>query len=256
MTQFAGLPERATFSFDFGTFVDTSLEDWPNGYRELFLYGRMDQKELAAWRRIIRPGDAVVDGGANYGYWTLVASRLVGPTGRVFSFEANPPTAKRLEANVAASEASNVVIHNVALSAESGVATINNAAGNDIGGHASLRRHSGWSWRDSTEIRTVAGDTIAITDSWPRITLIKLDIEGAELTALRGFRKVIERDRPYLTVEWNAKSASAFGHHPRDVAALLQTYRYQLAMPQKGMLVPTSLPPDDAVTMLWFVPNT
>lgn len=255
ITRAVPLPPRATFTFDYGTFVDTSLAEWPDGYRDLFLYGRMEQNELTAWKQVVRPGDAVIDGGANYGYWTLVASRLVGPNGRVFSFEANPPTASRLEANIKASGASNVSIYQIALAAGDGVATINNACSNTIGGHASLRRHKGWTWGESIEIRTTAADGVAVSDKWPPIRLIKLDIEGAELSALQGMAKLIERDRPYLSVEWNVASAAAFGYHPRDVVAFMEHRGYKTMAASKVGLILGSLPADDAVTMLWFVPT-
>ena len=122
------IPDYGTFAFDYGTFVDTPLAAWPNGYRELLLHGSMDHKELAVWRSLIRPGDAVVDGGANYGYWTLVASKLTGAQGRVFSFEANPTTSKRLSANVAASNYGNVDVYSFAIGAEEGTAEIHSAA--------------------------------------------------------------------------------------------------------------------------------
>lgn len=255
VTRAVSMPDRATFAFDYGTFVDTSLSEWPDGYRELFLYGSMEKTELAAWKRILRPGDAVIDGGANYGYWTMVASRLVGPTGKVFSFEANPPTAVRLQANVEASGATNVSIYRVALAAEDGVATINNACSNTIGGHASLRRHEGWAWSESTEIRTTAADSLASLDQWPRIRLIKLDIEGAELAALRGMANLIERDRPVLTVEWNAAAAAAFEYHPRDIVRFLESLRYDIVVNRGGWLVPGVVPAESAICMLWFRPR-
>jgi len=254
VTRAVSLPDRATFEFDYGTFVDTSLAEWPDGYRELFLYGSMEKNELAAWKRIVRPGDAVIDGGANYGYWTLVASRLVGPTGKVFSFEANPPTAARLQANVEASRAMNASIYRVALAAEEGVATINNACSNTIGGHASLRRHEGWAWGESTEIRTTAADSIASLDQWPRIRLIKLDIEGAELAALRGMTDLIERDKPILTVEWNVATAAAFGYHPSEVISLFRKHGYSPMSWQANAFLPLSVPDERHITMLWFLP--
>lgn len=256
VTRAVSIPDRATFKFDYGTFVDTSLAEWPDGYRELFLYGSMEKTELAAWKRIVRPGDAVIDGGANYGYWTLVASRLVGPAGKVFSFEANPPTAARLQANVEASGAMNVCIYRVALAAEDGVATINNACSNTIGGHASLRRHKGWAWGESTEIRTTAADSLASLNQWPRIRLIKLDIEGAELSALRGMADLIERDRPVLTVEWNAAAAAAFDYHPREIAAFLKSRGYTPMVASKTSFRRCPAVRDDAVTMLWYFPPT
>jgi len=250
------LPPSATFSFDHGTFVDTSLAEWPNGYRDLFLFGSIEGEELAAWKRILRPGDAVIDGGANYGYWTLVASRLVGPTGRVFSFEANPPTADRLQSNVAASAASNVVIERMALSDTQGSATINNAAHNPIGGHASLKPHTGWDWATSTDVPTTTADALAHRDDWPPIRLIKLDIEGAELPALRGMAGILARHRPFLTVEWNTAAAAGFGYHPKEIVSLLTGSGYTLCAPENGTLRPCGPPADTAVTMLWFAPST
>ena len=248
------LPQSATFAFDYGTFVDTSLAEWPNGYRDLFLFGRIECEELAVWQRIVRPGDAVVDGGANYGYWTLVASNLVGPQGRVFSFEANPPTADRLTQNVSASGVSNVSIHRIALADCEGFAEINNAADNAIGGHASLHRHSGWAWGESVRVPTAAADAVAKRDSWPQIRLIKLDIEGGELSAISGMREVIARDRPYLSVEWNVAAAAAFGYHPVEIVRLLTAEGYDICAARNGHLEPCGQPSNSAVTMLWFVP--
>lgn len=246
------IPERGTFTFDYGTFVDTPLAAWPNGYRELLLHGSMDHKELAVWRSLIRPGDAVVDGGANYGYWTLVASRLTGPQGRVFSFEANPTTARRLSANIAASNCSNVDVYSFALGAEEGTAEIHAAADNPIAGHASLHRHEGWQWSESVTVRLARMDDVAATDNWPRIRLIKLDIEGAELSALRGMERILRRDNPYLTIEWNTSAADGFGYHPRETVEFLRQLDFELVQPTSGGFVAAEMPREADVTMMWF----
>ena len=52
------IPDLGTFAFYYGTFVDTPLAAWPNGYRELLLHGSMDHKEFAVWRRLISSGNA------------------------------------------------------------------------------------------------------------------------------------------------------------------------------------------------------
>lgn len=246
------IPDHGTFAFDYGTFVDTPLAAWPNGYRELLLHGSMDHKELAVWRSLIRPGDAVVDGGANYGYWTLVASRLTGPQGRVFSFEANPTTAKRLSANVAASNCGNVDVYAFALGAEEGTAEIHAAADNPIAGHASLHRHEGWQWSESVKVRLARMDDVSATNNWPRIRLIKLDIEGAELSALRGMERILHVDRPYLTVEWNSSAAAGFGYHPRETVAFLRQLDFELVQPNQGRFTAAEMPCEDDVTMMWF----
>ena len=246
------IPDYGTFAFDYGTFIDTPLAAWPNGYRELLLHGSMDHKELAVWRSLIRPGDAVVDGGANYGYWTLVASKLTGAQGRVFSFEANPTTAKRLSANVAASNYGNVDVYSFALGAEEGTSEIHSAADNPIAGHASLHRHEGWQWSESVTVRLARMDDVAATDNWPRIRLIKLDIEGAELSSLRGMERILREDRPYLTVEWNSSAAAGFGYHPRETVGFLREIDFELVQPTAGGIVAAEMPREADVTMMWF----
>jgi FkbM family methyltransferase len=249
---FVTIPEQATFAFDYGTFVDTPLAAWPNGYRELLLHGSMEREELAVWRQLIRPGDAVVDGGANYGYWTLVASKLTGPAGRVFSFEANPMTAGKLSANVAASHRGNVSVYPFALGAEEGTAEIHAAADNPIAGHASLHRHEGWQWSDSVKVRLARMDDVSAAEHWPRIRLIKLDIEGAELSALRGMEAILRRDRPYLTVEWNVSAAEGFGYHPRETVAFLRQLEFALVQPTGSGFVAAQTPREADVAMMWF----
>ena len=256
LTRLVPFPNSATFEFDYGVFVDTSLANWPNGYRVLFLHGRMDDHELEVWKRLLRHGDAVIDCGANYGYWTLVSSRLVGPNGWVFAFEANPPTANRLEQNVGASACSNVRVYRVAVAAEEGTAFIHNAKDNPIAGHASLHPHVGWQWGEAMPIQQVLVDAISQTEQWPAIRLIKLDIEGAELSALRGMGGLISKSQPYITVEWNKSAAAGFGYHPRAIIDYLRTHGYVLAAPSDGGFQSCYEPAEDDVTMMWFVPHS
>lgn len=255
LTRWVSLPSSATFEFDYGVFVDASLANWPNGYRTLFLHGRMDDNELKVWERLLRPGDAVVDCGANYGWWTLVSSRLVGPRGSVFAFEANPPTAERLEQNVRASGAANVKIYKVAVAAERGVAFIHTAKQNPIAGHASLHTHAGWDWDEPTPVEQLAVDGVAFQEQWPVIRLIKLDIEGAELSSLQGMQQLIRRDRPYVTVEWNVSAAGGFGYHPRAIVEYLTDLGYSLAAPCNGGFQAGRQPGEGDVSMMWFVPD-
>jgi len=255
LTNWVSLPSSATFEFDYGVFVDTSLANWPNGYRSLFLHGRMEDSELRVWECVLERGDAVIDCGANYGYWTLVSSRLVGQSGSVFAFEGNPPTASRLEQNVQASSCSNVRVYKCAVAAQEGTAFIHTAKENPIAGHASLHPHEGWQWDEPTPIQQVAVDSIASSELWPTVRLIKLDIEGAELSALRGMERLIKRDQPFITVEWNTAAANGFGYHPREIIQYLLDLGYTLATPRNGRFQPGTQPAENEVSMMWFVPR-
>ncbi len=141
--------------------------------------------------RACRPGDTVVDAGANIGYFTLLMSKLVGSSGLVHAFEPHPDTAARLDRNVALNKAGNVLVHETALwdcLRDLSLYTCFEP------GLASLRSYDGW-----TGSRTVRADRLDhILPVAPRV--IKMDIEGAELTALRGCVKWL-RDVPYVVSE-------------------------------------------------------
>lgn len=69
-----------------------------------------EPNETWAIRKILRPGDIFIDIGANIGYFSVLAARLVGPTGRVFAFEPVPPTVERLRHNIKINGVNNITI--------------------------------------------------------------------------------------------------------------------------------------------------
>jgi len=114
----------ATFHFKYGVFCDTSIEPWPRGYQEVFLYGESEREQLRVWKTVLRKGDVVIDGGANCGYWSLVASSLVGKDGEIIAFEPVPRAYNALCRNLAASKATNVRTRESALFSTPGQAKL------------------------------------------------------------------------------------------------------------------------------------
>ncbi len=80
---------------------------YPDG---AMLYGTLELATIRLLQRLVRAGNVVADVGANIGYHTLILSRLVGPSGKVFAFEPNPLSRARLEANLAANNCCNVQV--------------------------------------------------------------------------------------------------------------------------------------------------
>jgi len=159
------------------------------------------EPELSAFlMRAVRPGDTVVDAGANIGLFTMLLSRLVGPTGFVHAFEPHPDTAGRLDRNVALNKATNVLVHETALWDANRDLTLYTCF---EPGLASLRPYDGW-----TGSRTVRAERLdRIIPDAPR--LIKMDIEGSELTALKGCDKWLAKV-PYVVCELSAQN---LGYH-------------------------------------------
>jgi FkbM family methyltransferase len=129
----------------------------------------------------IKRGDVVVDVGAFPGDFTLHASSLVGESGKVIAIEAHPWNFALLKANVILNDLRNVILVNKAISDREGKALL---AGSGSGAH--LSRSEG------VEVKTTTLDKLLQDLGLARADVIKLDIEGAEVAALKGFQRLRE----------------------------------------------------------------
>ncbi len=150
--------------------------------------GREEEDGLAFLRRTLKPGETMVDCGANIGLWTLTAAAAVGSSGRVVAVEANPRTAERLRAHAA--QAPWVEVHGVAAGEAPGEARF------DTGGeHHNVARIAD----DGGEVVPVARLDDLVEGP---VAGMKLDVEGHELAALRGAQRLLE-SRPWVVVEFH-----------------------------------------------------
>jgi len=136
---------------------------------------------------LIRPGGVVYDGGAWPGDFTVSASRLVGPKGRVFAFEPNPAHARYLREVLCSNECKNVVLVEKALSGTTGRFNFHEeGAGSRLKSNGSIK------------VETISLDDFASSSGEP--SFVKLDVEGAEIDIIRGAEKTILRGRPNLAI--------------------------------------------------------
>lgn len=144
-----------------------------------------------ALREILSPGDVFVDAGANIGIYTLLASRLVGPGGRVIAIEMMPDTAAILRRHVEGNGCGNVEIIEKALS-DGAVASVTARVVPGKYGQASIANTAGGG-PDVAEREVAAVPLDQVCHGIEHIRLIKMDLEGAEVQALAGARATIER---------------------------------------------------------------
>src|SRR4051812_7325983 len=151
---------------------------------------------LRPMTHLVRPGDVTVDVGANRGAYTLHLSRLVGPTGRVHAVEPFPPNVTALDSLRKA----NVVVHGVALSDHAGQEPlyVPRYEGRGLDALASLTPRTGS--HDEMPIDVATLDAVLGAEPGP-VTLIKCDVEGHELSVLRGSDEVLRRDQPALLLK-------------------------------------------------------
>lgn len=181
---------------------------------DLEQYRSQGPPEVAA-----RPGDIVIDGGGYWGDTALYFAQLVGPAGRVVSFEFEPSNLEALHFNLSLNP-------QLAPRIEVVSSALWDRAGEEVNVHPF---GPGTSIRSDGEARasTDTIDALVARGDVERVDFIKLDVEGAELHTLRGAEATLRRFRPRLAI--------AAYHKPDDLAAIPEYlaglelgYRFQL----------------------------
>jgi len=155
--------------------------------------GEYEPHLTAVFERYCRTGMTVVDVGANLGYYSLLASRLVGASGRVVALEPNSENCRLLLSSLRMGGVTNVQLIPVAADTEAGWAYYSTHVGSNGGliEDQDLLKHPG------TVVPTLRLDDIV---EGP-VGFLKMDVEGAEGRVVKGATRLIERDRPIITTE-------------------------------------------------------
>jgi FkbM family methyltransferase len=172
--------------------------------------------------RLVRPGDVVVDGGAHIGTVTLPAAIAAGSTGRVLAFEPAPEARSRLAHHVRLNGLPQVSIRREGLGSVrgNGVLRVTEDPGFSSLG-PTLPRGGG---SQPVEVPLVTVDDVCAEEGISRIALLKLDIEGGEVAALRGGARMLEEGRvDAVIVEYNRMAQTAWGFTHDDLPELLRS---------------------------------
>ncbi len=160
----------------------------------VYYRGVYEPKVTAMLLEELRPGDTFLDLGANAGYFSLLAARSVGQGGKVHSFEPSSELAGRLRRDAERNRFGHMTVHEVAVSDVPGRAVL--AASPDMGAPDGGRFLTSPDHGDPDgTVEVVAIDTY-LPDL--RFDVGKIDIEGAEIGAIRGMKAAIRRSRPRL----------------------------------------------------------
>jgi FkbM family methyltransferase len=155
--------------------------------RTIYLTGVWDDGVGAAMRRLLKPGELFVDVGANVGYFSLLAARLGG---RVIAFEPNPDCRAELAHNIALNGFGDIDVRATGIADRRGQDVLYVESEENLGA-GSLKSVSGHPI--AVELDTLDGQLAGESPA-----IIKLDIEGAELMALRGGTQTLERARAVI----------------------------------------------------------
>jgi FkbM family methyltransferase len=168
-------------------------------------------------------GLTVMDIGAHVGLHTLMFSRRVGQTGHVLAIEPSPANARMLRSHIMWNDCRNVeVIEAIVGDREADVGFTFRTDPTDPGGFA-----NSLAYNIGGETDTVRMTTIDVICAGRQPHLIKIDVEGAELLALRGGRETLARWAPMLIVAIHPEPMRLLGTSPAELLAFLDEYGYQ-----------------------------
>jgi FkbM family methyltransferase len=195
----------------------------------LYRYGRFDL-DVEIVRRLLQAGDTFVDGGANIGVFTLAAATRVGPSGCVIAFEPAPWARKALLRNIALNRFHWVRVDASALGESRTKAPFLALPGAGAG-LSSLTP-------DATDERGewLTVDVAPLDEAVPpelrgRLSVMKLDLEGAEHQALLGAQKILREAQPDLVLEVSDENLRRAGSSQTMLLRLLRAAGYSAYVP-------------------------
>lgn len=184
------------------------------------LMGTYELGTVKLLRSIMGRDTTLVDLGANIGYFSLIAARGISGNGKVYAFEPDPDTFSILQKNIDANRFLKLIeAIPTAIADREGTSTFHQYV-NDAGSSSLVRREL--HVRESIEVHVTTLDLWAESLGWPKIDVIKMDIEGAEVAALSGMHEVSRRNENLkLILEFNADAlTSASSNHEEFFAHL------------------------------------
>lgn len=192
--------------------------------RELFLHGEYEPETTRELLTLVRPGQTVLDIGANIGYYTLVLAKAVGSRGAVHAFEPVPRLFETLRRNVGANGFRNVVAEKRACWSAAGEFEIYEAAGGNSGKSSLFEQHA--QGVQGHRVQAITIDQYAREKKLDGVRLIKIDVEGAETDVLEGAAETIRRCRPILVLEVVPRFLETRGSSLRAFTSLIESWGY------------------------------
>ncbi|MCC4321666.1 FkbM family methyltransferase [Streptomyces malaysiensis] len=196
--------------------------------RYLYLFGVWEPHMTRWLQHRLKPGDVFVDVGANIGYYSVLASRLVGGSGKVVAVEASPTFLRLLQRHARRNGCANIRTVNAAVSDREELLTFILASSRNMGAN-SVVPYDGPA-ESTFEIAARPLPDLLTEDEITRARVIKVDVEGAEGGVVRGLVPLLDRLRPdaELTVEVTPQRMAELGDSVEELLAALTGHGFHV----------------------------
>jgi len=197
--------------------------------------GVHEEATTELFKNVVKEGDVIVDMGANIGYFTLLAARLVGKSGKVYAFEPEPRNLYYLLKNIEINKYDNIVAVQKAVSDKKGKTTLYLCPYDS--GHHTINQYEGikayaphlvGDKKDFVEVETITLDDFLKDER--KVNVIKMDVEGAEALVLSGMDNLIRGNANLkMFVEFFPLLIRKMGNSPEEfVRRLLEDYHFSM----------------------------
>ncbi|MFD3885031.1 FkbM family methyltransferase [Streptomyces microflavus] len=217
-------PRRRVVESCFGARYAVDTQDLIQRY--IYLFGVWEPHMTRWLRQRLKPGDTYVDVGANIGYYSVLASKLVGDQGRVVAFEASPAFHERLLQQVRLNGCRNVRAVNAAIADARKTLKFVLASSHNMGANSIVP----WDGEAESEFEIEAGPLPEMleSDEIASARVIKIDVEGAEGGVIRGLAPMLDQLRPdaEITCEVTPDRMAQLGDSADELLATMREHGF------------------------------
>ncbi|GAB4536734.1 MAG: FkbM family methyltransferase [Pleurocapsa sp.] len=188
--------------------------------------GRYELALQQTFGEYLKPGDIFYDIGANVGFFTIIGAKLVGEAGTVYAFEPLPNNAANIRHNIQLNGFNTVTVIEKAVSEKTAPGKLlvtENVGGNTLSGADSPPDVTG-----AIAVELIAIDDLISQGQIKPPNLIKVDVEGAELDALKGMEQTLRQYRPIVIYEIDDGKQDNFDRKQQAVADFLISLNYRI----------------------------
>ena len=180
----------------------------------------------------LKAGDVFYDIGANVGFFTIIAAKLVGNTGKVYAFEPGQGNASSIRHNAQLNNFTHVEVIEKAVSHSSGEGQL--LLAQYSGGHALATADAPPDLAGEVTVDLVSIDDLIAQKQIQPPNFVKVDVEGAELDVLKGMTETIKTYKPTIIYEVDDGDRTAYERKYQELESFLQSFNYQVTQTENS----------------------
>lgn len=219
----------------------------------LYLFGSYELPTVRFIRKLLSKGGTAVDVGAQIGYLTLVMAMSGEKSATVYSFEPEPENIRRFNRNIHLNTISNVTLIQKAVSNTNSPIKLYLSADHNAGTHSTIASDPNVS-SQYIEIPAVTLDTVVSEHNITELSLVKIDVEGAELEVIQGAQNTIQELQPTFIIELSEVMQQSRGFSSPKFKQMMKEFNYSpFEILDNGQLLQISLEKTHAMDNIVFI---